>query len=306
MELPIWIYHCDWGSSPEKRWVARAILEKGCYTAFAPAPVGDHTAFLQRVRAKAGRDCAFVGFDFPLGIPIRFARLIGVKEFKPFLMSLGEGRWSEFFHVCKHASEISPYRPFYPHKPGGTRHSHLVRGLGVAEIDNLRRKCERAYAGRKAACPLFWTLGANQVGKAAICGWRDVIVRALRGDQPPLLWPFDGSLNDLMEPGNMVVAETYPAEYYSWLFSKPLNGKGKQEVRTQAGGDMLRWADDAGVFLDAGLIEMIRQGFPNDDAFDATVGLFGMLEVALGRRLSGEPQDKATTAVEGWILGQKA
>ena len=109
-----------------------------------------------------------------------------------------------------------------------------------------------------------------------------------------------------MKPGNVVIAETYPAEYYGWLFRTRLKGKGNLAVRQQAGGDMLRWADDAGVLLDSDLIEMIRQGFPNDDAFDATVGLLGMLEVALGRRPSGEPIDSVITSLEGWIFGQKA
>jgi hypothetical protein len=59
--------------------------------------------------------------------------------------------------------------------------------------------------------------------------------------------------------------------------------------------------------LDSGLKEMIGKGFSDgNDAFDAAVGLFGMLGVVLGQRQSGEPQDKAITAIEGWILGQKA
>ena len=40
--------------------------------------------------------------------------------------------------------------------------------------------------------------------------------------------------------------------------------------------------NDAEVLLDSDLKDMIALGFPNDDAFDATVGLFGMLEVVLG------------------------
>ena len=70
---------------------------------------------------------------------------------------------------------------------------------------------------------------------------------------------------------------------------------------------MLRWSEDTHVHLDSSLVRMISDGFPDgDDAFDATVGLFGMLGVVLGQRRSGEPQDKAITAIEGWILGQKA
>jgi hypothetical protein len=45
-------------------------------------------------------------------------------------------------------------------------------------------------------------------------------------------------------------------------------------------------------------------GFPaGDDAFDATVGLFGMLEVLLRRRTAGDPNEGNIRKLEGWILG---
>lgn len=53
-------------------------------------------------------------------------------------------------------------------------------------------------SGRNAACPLFWTLGANQVGKGAIIGWRDVLSPALHDDKGVFLWLFDGFLDDLL------------------------------------------------------------------------------------------------------------
>ena len=40
------------------------------------------------------------------------------------------------------------------------------------------------------------------------------------------------------------------------------------------------------------------------DAFDATVGLFGMLEVLMNRRGSGEPDEDSVRKLEGWIFGQ--
>jgi len=153
----------------------------------------------------------------PLASPLANAALIGVPEFKPFLLQLGHGDFADFFRISERSSEISKHHPFYPYKPGGTKHSHLLSALGVTCIDDLRRKCELRYDGRKAACPLFWTLGANQVGRAAIIGWRDVIVPALQGDTPPVLWPFDGCLSDLLKPRTVVIVETYPAECYRWF-----------------------------------------------------------------------------------------
>ena len=53
--------------------------------------------------------------------------------------------------------------------------------------------------------------------------------------------------------------------------------------------------------------EEICSGFPvgKDDAFDAVVGLFGMLMVCLGQRATGIPNDSAIREIEGWILGRE-
>jgi hypothetical protein len=58
------------------------------------------------------------------------------------------------------------------------------------------------------------------------------------------------------------------------------------------------------VKLDTALARTVKKGFPNgDDSFDAVVGLFGMIEVAMGRP-SGEPANHRIKTIEGWILGQ--
>jgi hypothetical protein len=249
-----------------------------------------------------------VGFDFPIGIPASYARLIGATEFKTFLSQLGRGTLADFYRVCSDALEITKYRPFYPYKPGGKKQKHLLDALQVAHVDDLRRKCELGRDGRKAACPLFWTLGANQVGKAAIIGWRDVLAPALGSYKSVVLWPLDGSLNALLKPRNVVIVETYPAECYGWFFQGGLKGKkGDAEVRKKASGALFEWAGKANVKLDPDLMQTIEQGFSaGDDAFDATVGLFGMLEVLMGRREPGDPSEEGVRKVEGWILGQQS
>jgi hypothetical protein len=305
---PTTVYHADWGTSPHKRWVARADLDSGHYEARAPELVGDHLTLLSLAREGAAKTGSVLfGFDFPIGIPAPYAASIGVTNFKEFLTKIGTNEWSEFYSVCEKASEISLHRPFYPFRPGGTSHEHLLSALRVKGIDELRRQCDLKTAERNAACSLFWTLGANQVGKGAIVGWRDVIVPALGSDSTVKLWPFDGVLGDLLLPGNLVVAETYPAESCRWLLGKPLKGKGKLEVRTSASTALFSWARRRGVRLHSDLNQQIELGFPEgDDAFDAVIGLFGMLEVVFGHRDTGEPSDAATIAIEGWILGQTA
>jgi hypothetical protein len=55
------------------------------------------------------------------------------------------------------------------------------------------------------------------------------------------------------------------------------------------------------------LTEDIRSSFTKgDDAFDAAVGLFGMIQVSLGQRAPGEPDKRAIRDIEGWILGRES
>ena len=72
---------------------------------------------------------------------------------------------------------------------------------------------------------------------------------------------------------------------------------------------MLDWASAAGVQLAAAMAADIRDGFGaaanGEDRFDTTVGLFGMLNVALGLRPPGDPAERVLRRVEGWILGQQ-
>src|SRR6202030_388721 len=193
---PTHVYHCDWGTAADKRWLAQASLKwDGRYAAEVPRHVGGHTNLIALIHGDIGsQSCALAGFDFPIGIPVQYANAAGIKQFKSFLTELGSGRWPDFFNCAKDPAEISVRRPFFPLKPGGTRQAQLLHALGVQNIGELHRRCERKQTGRRAACPLFWTLGANQVGKGAIVGWRDVLAPALNNDNDVFLWPFDGQL----------------------------------------------------------------------------------------------------------------
>lgn len=310
---PTLVAHADWGSAAAKRWLACARLQPdGRYRAEAPRPVGPLDRLLPRLAAEADGGAVLLGFDFPIGLPGAYAERAGIADFLAALPHFGAGAWAEFYLPAEHPAEISLRRPFYPRRPGGARRQHLLDGLGLPGSDALWRRCDRLTFGRGAAAPLFWTLGANQSGKAAIVGWRDVLAPALRGGEPPLaLWPFAGPLDALLRPGWIVAAETYPAECYHHL---GLTDGGKRWSKRRPADRMaqasrlLVWAAAAGVELETELVTAIESGFgprpDGDDPFDATVGLFGMLNVVLGHRPAGEPDDAAVRRVEGWILGQ--
>jgi len=316
LPLPTLVAHADWGSQSEKRWIATARRQAGGWRVEAPVHVDAPTRLLARLRDEAGEGgAALVGFDFPIGLPLAYARRAHVRDFRALLPALG----GAFFEVAERPEEISLLRPFYPMRPGGAAQGQLALALGVDSFDDLRRVCERARPGRAAAAPLFWTLGAQQVGKAAIAGWREVLIPALRsGAQDVALWPFEGALAELFAPGRVVIAETYPAEFYTHLgveFTRPPEGGswGKRQPKERAAqaGVLLAAARRLEAALAPELEQQLRDGFAackgrgGDDPFDASVGVLGMLQVVAGLRAAGEPADPEVRRIEGWILGQR-
>jgi hypothetical protein len=310
MTLPNIIAHADWGTSPGKRWMVKATLTGGVYQLGNLECVAD----LQKFVASICRECAngkriMLGFDFPIGLPAAYAKKAGIESFRTELSTFGSGRWKNFFEVAQAPNQISIERPFYPARPGKTKQQHLVDALGLDCIDQLRRRCDLPQPGRNAACPLFWTLGANQVGKGAIVGWRDVLQLLIRSlNDKVRIWPFDGSLETLLDVPGVVIVETYPAEIYGHLgITLGKEGKRKQKVRQDAALAMIQWAGKAGVDITQSR-SMIEDGFGTDpdgeDKFDAVVGVMGMLNVILGFRQTGEPRDEFVGKIEGWILGQ--
>ena len=312
--LPRLVVHADWGLDPRKRWMCVAErTASASYRVSAPEDVGDPETLLTRLRERADGASVFVGFDFPIGVPVAYARHAGVEQFRDLLSQLGKGRWARFFDVAERPEEVALERPFYPMRPGGTRQKHLTHALGVDSMKDLLRICERGTAARGPASPLFWTMGAKQVGKAALLGWRRVLVPALENEALPIsLWPFDGGLDALLDSGGIVVAETYPAEACVHLGLEPPGrgwAKTSQEGRQAQAAALRRWADRRGVALAADLAESIDDGFGpgkhQEDPFDALLGVMSMLEVTLGHRPEGGPEDDVIRAVEGWILGQE-
>lgn len=306
---PALIYHADWGSKPSKRWCARAILGADeSYTASGPTPVGEPTKLIENLKSAVGdTGIAFAGFDFPIGLPAHYAKRAGISKFRDFLPKLGLGVWKNFYNVCDTPKQISVRRPFYPNLSAeGQKQQYLLDAHNADTMLDLLRICERGGNGQRQACSLFWTLGAKAVGKAALKGWEHVLVPALK-DNTVRLWPFEGSLNSLLQPGHTVIAETYPAECYSWFPSVPLASKTDMESRKEFGSNLLDWARGRKVRIEPQLCSSIKAGFPDgkDDAFDAVVGLFGMLQICLGLRNSGETDDKTLREIEGWNLGRR-
>ena len=311
--LPQRICHADWSLDAKKRWLCVAERVRDSYRIAAPAPVGELTTLPERLRNPDDAAAVLLGLDCPIGIPAAYARLVGIEDFGRWLPELGRGRWQSFFDVAREAGEIRPERPFYPYNSqGGRRRAQLLDGLGLADNDDLLRRCERRTGTRgSAAESLFWTLGAKQVGKAAISAWRDFLQPAVAEAPTARLWPFDGDLESLCASPGLIIAETYPAESGLHVGLPPAGrgwSKQKSADRAARGAEIVAWAERRGVTLGAELVAQINDGFgphkSGEDPFDSLVGVAGMLEVMLGYRPDSPALSAVEKRIEGWIFGQ--
>jgi len=273
----------------------------------APRPVGDPGAFLDGLRSSGG--AVALGVDLPLGVPRAYAALRPEPGFLAFLRTIAD--WPDFFRVCETLTEIGHDRPFYPARgvKGMTRASHAA-ALGFDGAAGLSRLCDRATAERPAGAPLFWTLGANQSGKAAIAAWRDMLLPALARGFPVRVWPFEGPFRALVEPGVVAIAETYPAEALRHLGLRLRGSKRRQADRAAIAMPLRAAMERLDAVPDAALNDAIAGGFGADpageDRFDCVLGVLCVLNVLAGNRPDTAPDDPWLTTWEGWVLGQTA
>ena len=299
--------HADWSTDPRKRWVSIARRDARGWRAEAPAPVGDPAALAAALMAEGV--AVALGLDLPLGVPRGFAEGRAEDGFVPFLRGLVAT--PGFFAVAQTLDQVSRDRPFYPARGvrGMTRAAHAA-ALGLPDAAGLSRLCDRATAERPAGAPVFWTLGANQSGKAAIAAWRDWLAPGLAAGAPYALWPFEGGIHALLAPGRTVLAEVYPAEALRHCGLVLRGSKRVQADRAALSQPLLEAMAARRVAPCPALRDAVRAGFGADaageDRFDSLVGLLGLIGVLDGARPDFVPDDAAVRRWEGWVLGQTA
>jgi hypothetical protein len=302
--------HADWSRDSRKRWMTVARRAGDGWRAAAPEPVGHLPDFLARLLACAGGGAVALGVDLPLGLPRAYAAAhCREPDFPTFLRGLAAR--PAFFEVCPDLADVSPARPFYPARGvrGMTRHAHAI-ALGLGGAAGLSRLCDRATGERPAGAPLFWTLGANQTGKAAITAWRDLLLPAMEAPNPPALWPFAGDFLPLLARHAIVIAETYPAEAMRHVSLRMGGSKRRQPDRAALAEPLSRAMADLCVTPNAALKAALAEGFGADaageDRFDSLLGLLCVINVLAGRRPDGVPDDPWLRTWEGFVLGQTA
>jgi hypothetical protein len=300
------LVHSDWSMHEKKRWSAIARQTKLGWRVDGINLFSEISDLLFGQRDHS----ILAGFDFPIGMPNFWYERAGVSNFLSFIDKVRSGEFPHFFNVSNTISEISSARPFYPNssgKKGDKKRHHLLSQLNVCDSSHLFRECEIAKGNRPAASPLFWTIGAKQVGKAALSGWEEVVMPLI--DKDAILWPFQ-SFQLTEKSKSLVLVETYPAEYYDFFEVGLMKRRSKrrQDHRIEAGSKMLSWLEGRNVSIASNLKTKIIDGFgfseDGEDPFDAVVGLCGMLDVVLGNRPPSSKLSSFHLDREGWIFGQ--
>lgn len=301
--------HADWSIEPRKRWVAVARRGTDGWLLQSPRPVGDVSTFFARLRDEAQGGSVALGVDLPLGVPRAYAVQRPEPDFLQFLHATRN--WPDFFRVCAAVEELAPERPFYPARgiAGMTRAAHAA-ALGLGGAIGLSRACDLRTSERPAGAPLFWTLGANQSGKAAIAAWRDMLLPALAAGDDLRLWPFDGPFLSLLSAGTVVLAETYPAEAMRHLGIRLKGSKRRQKDRAAVAPALLAAMHRLDTRPDQTLRLAVADGFGStttgEDQFDCVLGVLCVLNVLTGHRPDTAPYDPWIRRWEGWVLGQTA
>lgn len=293
------VAHADWAARQRGRQVAVAVRDPDGRVAISAPHEAGGSGDIREVLRIPGSHRWIAGFDFPIGLPAQYARASGLETFRQALDQFGAGEWLGFYDVAEEPADIGLHRPFYPMRPGGKEQIHLFDRLGLRR-DQLLRRCECLSRGQM----LFWTLGPNQVGRAAIHGWQSLL--APQADEVAL-WPFDGRLEELAAQRRPVVVETFPRIARRSMFdtdvtkARAAHPATARNLRDEIERRGYRTTDELSRELEAGLEP------PADDRLDALVGLLLMLDVLEGRVADGCPfDDLDVTTVEGWMLSLTA
>jgi len=299
------LVHSDWSLHPNKRWSAVAIRDSSEWSVESLGQTPAPDTFLSYLLDDDFKTLA--GFDFAIGLPKVYLDKIE-PDFLSLLSMLGHEPWHELALVAKFPSEVSIPRPFYPHcARRGVKRLELLNALQLDPNEDMLRECEKVTIHRGAASPLFWTLGAKQVGKAALSGWKDILVPARKSGA--CIWPYDGALSSLTT-NTLTIAETYPAEAYGHveIDLRQSMSKKRQTDRRAAMSALRKRCNDYKIELCENVRFNIDDGFGPDssgeDPFDALAGLISMIEVSDGRRAEAPNSIIFSKRSEGWILGQ--
>jgi len=286
----------DWGKNARKR---SAYLAAGSTRTVSRLPFDGSLAKLLAYAADL-EPPTLVGIDAAIGYPIgAWNQLAGTKSildttFVDFF--LRSPLPEQFFEPVRTPDDWSPSRPFIrpPHGP------FSLNAYIEASHDGIHRQIDR----RLKANPVFIMCGMpGTVGSGTHALWQEL--RAEASQSAIRIWPFDGSLDQLIRSAEPIIAEIYPKACYGIALADTLPSplitikKTKQPAREDAIERLLPapWvANHRVTLLDT------EQAIANEDDFDALFSAAALLRLYL-EDAPFESSGSDELRVEGDILG---
>lgn len=301
-----WIAHADWSVHPTKRWLCIATISPTEITIDAPSLVGDMASPDQLIATLINRHGhhtrGVLGLDVCLGVPVAYAHAAGIDSFVELLHLLGQPPWHRWYDVAETVEEIFLHRPFYPLKGGRKKMDDLVHALELPNRDALRRHCDYdPLTGKRWGAPLFWTMGAAQVGKASLHAWKHIVEPTLSSPSiNACLWPHQ---YEQCHTAQVIITEAFPTAYYHPLNLQP-GSKRQSTSYIQHIPSLKVWSNTfpLPIRFAPRIFESWQAAQMGEDAFDSLIGCLGMLDAWLQQRLIVH-RNPIIRRVEGGIWG---
>ena len=246
------------------------------------------------------QDPVLIGIDAAIGYPAADWRVLvqkgttGASSFADFL--LGEILPPDFFNPVRIPCDWSPQRPFI--RPPTGRWS--LKSFEAASKSGFYRLVDR----RLKAQPIFVTSGIpGSVGSGTRALWQEL--RELDEKFCFRVWPFHGSITELLRKERPVIAEIYPKACYGIALSESLPAhlhsiaKTKLPARQHA---LQELCEAAWVSREQVTIGDIQPAIANEDDFDALVSAAALTRLFL-EKAPLEETDDIESRVEGGVLG---
>lgn len=246
-------------------------------------------------------------FDAPLGVPESYlaaaAKLPRSGSPTTFMELLkNASTWPRFFEATSNPAHWAVERPFFavPAGPGTlTAYQEAAGRYGV----NLYRDIDKATRAKA----MFAKSGIpGSVGSATCALWQELAAQ-LGTARTFKVWPFEGTLGDLLRTNQIVVGEIYPrAAYGTALLDHPIQERArltiaKTKVQHRRAAIATLQAADWVRTLDVSF-ENLAEAEANEDNFDACFTAAALLRCVLENIPFSGSITRAALA-EGGMLG---
>lgn len=286
----------DWGKLHHKR---AAYISQIPERRISKLPLDGSLSHLLKI-ASTLNGPVLIGIDAAIGFPASAWERLQEKQANPpatFIDFLfGRTVPPRFFDPISVPKDWIPARPFI--RPPSGKWS--LNAFNTASADGLFRKVDKQLNAQ----PIFVTSGIpGTVGSGTLALWQELA--ALEFAARPRIWPFHGSVDELMASDQPIVAEIYPKACYGIALAESLPApllsiaKTKVPARREA-LEALQHSH----WLAAARIEVHdwAAAQKSDDDFDALLSAAALTRLFL-EHVPFDSADSVDAVAEGGVLG---